>query len=90
MQHTTLRATGIPSSQHLMFALLGYLLCEAVAGGSTSPPKHFVVALVDDLGGYNVPWRNPLQKMAEDLVQLSTVEGMTLENFYTYVACLCV
>lgn len=25
-------------------------------------PMHFVVALVDDLGGYNVPWRNPEQR----------------------------
>jgi arylsulfatase A-like enzyme len=54
---------------------------------SSARPKHFVVALIDDLGGYNVPWRNPLQKMADDLLQLSTVEGMRLDNFYTYKYC---
>jgi arylsulfatase A-like enzyme len=56
--------------------------------GSPAPkPKHFVVALVDDLGGYNVPWRNPKQRMADDLMMLSTEEGMRLENFYTFKYC---
>jgi arylsulfatase I/J len=44
------------------------------------------VALIDDLGGYNVPWRNPEQK-GDDLLQLSTKEGMRLENFYTFKYC---
>lgn len=39
---------------------------------AAAPPKHFVVTLVDDLGGYNVPWRNPENTMADDLVTLST------------------
>jgi hypothetical protein len=51
-------------------------------------PKHFVVALIDDLGGYNVPWRNPEQTLSADLQQLSTAEGMRLENFYTFKYCL--
>ena len=33
------------------------------------PPKHFIVALVDDLGGYNVPWRNPEQTMSDDILR---------------------
>ena len=41
-------------------------------GNPAPKPKHFVVALVDDLGGYNVPWRNPKQRMADDLMTLST------------------
>ena len=63
-----------------MTALLLSVAWSAAAAGSPKP-KHFVVALVDDLGGYNVPWRNPKQRMADDLVQLSTEEGMRLENF---------
>ena len=51
------------------------------SAATVAKPKHFIVALVDDLGGYNVPWRNPEQRMADDLVQLSTAEGMRLENF---------
>ena len=42
------------------------------------------VALIDDLGGYNVPWRNPDQKMADDLVELSQKQGTVLNNFYTF------
>ena len=53
---------------------------------AAAAPKHFVVALVDDLGGYNVPWRNPEQK-GDDLLQLSMKEGMRLENFYTFKYC---
>ena len=64
---------------------LGLLLLLVRA--SAARPKHFIVALVDDLGGYNVPWRNPQQRMADDLVQLSGAEGMTLEAFYTYKFC---
>ena len=63
--------------------LLALELATAVAASAATAakPKHFIVALVDDLGGYNVPWRNPEQRMADDLVQLSTAEGMRLENF---------
>lgn len=55
------------------------------ASGGAEQPKHFVVALIDDLGGYNVPWRNPAQK-GPDLLQLMK-EGMRLENFYTFKYC---
>jgi hypothetical protein len=42
-------------------------------GDAGEKPKHFVVALIDDLGGFNVPWRNPGgQTMSEDLLRLST------------------
>ena len=50
-------------------------LLPAAAAAAVKKPRHFVVALVDDLGGYNVPWRNPEQRLADDLVQLSTKEG---------------
>ena len=62
-------------------------LLPAAAAAAVKKPRHFVVALVDDLGGYNVPWRNPEQRLADDLVQLSTKEGMRLENFYTFKYC---
>ena len=48
------------------------LLCASSAAAAAAAPKHFVVTLVDDLGGYNVPWRNPENTMADDLVTLST------------------
>ena len=67
-------------------ALLLALAALRPAPAAAAPPKHFVVALVDDLGGYNVPWRNPEQK-GDDLLQLSMKEGMRLENFYTFKYC---
>jgi hypothetical protein len=79
----------VSKNRFLMRWVICAALLSAASADSSAPtrPKHFVVALVDDLGGYNVPWRNPLQKMADDLVQLSTAEGMRLENFYTYKYC---
>ena len=39
----------------------------AAAAAAPPSPRHFVVALVDDLGGYNVPWRNPETTKQGDL-----------------------
>jgi arylsulfatase I/J len=67
--------------------LLPLLLAQPTAAAVPNKPKHFVVALIDDLGGFNVPWRNPGQTMSDDLLRLSTTEGMRLENFYTFKYC---
>ena len=66
--------------------LCGFAAATAAMAALPSP-RHFVVALVDDLGGYNVPWRNPENTKADDLVRMSTKEGMTLESFYTFKYC---
>ena len=74
---------GVLALRMPVVLLLALELATAVvaSAATAAKPKHFIVALVDDLGGYNVPWRNPEQRMADDLVQLSTAEGMRLENF---------
>ena len=78
-----------PTDGSMIAAAFSLSLC--LGSAAVAKPKHFVVALVDDLGGYNVPWRNPENTIADDLLQLSTKEGMTLENFYTFKSvCMCV
>ena len=67
--------------------LLVAVHCCSAGVAVPARPKHFVVALVDDLGGYNVPWRNVEQTMSDDLLRLSTTEGMRLDNFYTFKYC---
>jgi hypothetical protein len=79
----------------MMLSSIQFLLVSSAAAAAgeyrtskvPTRPMHFVVALIDDLGGYNVPWRNVEQTRSDDLLRLSTQEGMRLENFYTFKYC---
>eukprot|EP01064_Diplonema_japonicum_P008072 TRINITY_DN15601_c0_g1_i1.p1 TRINITY_DN15601_c0_g1~~TRINITY_DN15601_c0_g1_i1.p1 ORF type:complete len:512 (+),score=90.07 TRINITY_DN15601_c0_g1_i1:51-1538(+) len=62
------------------------LLC-IVAQAHTAQLPNLVIALVDDLGRYNVPWYNPNQTKAEGLNKLATEEGAILDRFYTFRVC---
>eukprot|EP01063_Lacrimia_lanifica_P001939 TRINITY_DN11001_c0_g2_i2.p1 TRINITY_DN11001_c0_g2~~TRINITY_DN11001_c0_g2_i2.p1 ORF type:complete len:493 (+),score=163.32 TRINITY_DN11001_c0_g2_i2:27-1505(+) len=70
---------------HTLMALFSACLLLAGAAGEAQPP-HLIVALVDDLGSYNVPWKNPEQGGA-GLKAFVESEAVLLERFYTYKYC---
>ena len=53
---------------------------------SGKPPPHLFIALVDDLGFYNVGWRNSEQNSPE-IDELAQSEGVILEAVYTFRYC---
>ena len=63
------------------------LLLLLAACCCTATPPHLVVALVDDLGRYNVPWYNPNQTLNAGLLDLVQKEGAIFDRFYTYKYC---
>eukprot|EP01059_Diplonema_ambulator_P001946 TRINITY_DN1159_c0_g1_i1.p1 TRINITY_DN1159_c0_g1~~TRINITY_DN1159_c0_g1_i1.p1 ORF type:complete len:498 (+),score=132.38 TRINITY_DN1159_c0_g1_i1:36-1529(+) len=66
-------------------AVVTLLWCAATV--HSAQPPNLIIALVDDLGRYNVPWYNPNQTKAEGLNKLATEEGAILDRFYTYKFC---
>lgn len=53
---------------------------------SCTPSPHIVMFLIDDLGHYNVGWRNPEIK-TPTLDALATKDGLILDRHYTFKFC---
>ena len=65
--------------------MFGTLVLAAVGYKMPSKP-HLLVALVDDLGFYNVGWRNSAQQSPE-IDRLAQQEGVVLEAMFTFRYC---
>ena len=72
--------------QEMVFVRNALLLLLGATTAAANPP-HMVVALVDDLGRYNVPWYNPDQTKNDGLTEFVRSEAAIFDKFYTFKFC---